>query len=68
MQQKNLITNKKTKTMKRIFEMVANNILKKIIPDFEKVNYMPIMLEIDSSGNYSHWRLGTPSSCAPNEN
>jgi len=49
-------------------KMVANNILKKIIPDFEKVNYMPIMLEIDSLGNYSHWSLRTPSSCAPNEN
>ena len=49
-------------------KMVANNILKKIIPDFQKVNYMPIMLEIDSLGNYSHWSLRIPSSCAPNEN
>ena len=38
-------------------KMVANALLKKIIPNYKDVNYMPIMLRIDSLGNYSHWNL-----------
>ena len=41
-------------------KLLANDLLKKVIPDYKKVNYMPIMLEIDSLNNYSHWLLKTP--------
>lgn len=43
-------------------KMVANALLKKIIPNYKDVNYMPIMLRIDSIGNYSHWKFVRPSS------
>lgn len=43
-------------------KLVANDLLKKTIPDFKNVNYMPIMLEIDSQGNYSQWHYISPSS------
>lgn len=33
----------------------AHRLLKKIIPHYKKVNYVPVMIAVDADGNYRHW-------------